>query len=151
MGLLVLILIVLLVWGNLSKKSPEHPLNSVSVVVTKPTSNEPTVGDSFNAQQDSIIAGINELNRTEKTILSSLPQLPAHAVFPIAPQPQPVKVTAPQPPLRTVAINTAPTRTQLIRAATITRNLAAVSSNRQRSLPPFENVYYGEYTLAGPF
>lgn len=91
------IIVLLLIWGNLSKKSPTHPFNRVSINPVYPlNSTESTAGDNFNSG-NAIIAGINELNRTQQEIVSRL-TLPQHVAFPVAPPP--LKIITPQPPLK---------------------------------------------------
>jgi hypothetical protein len=87
MWIIVAGIFLLLIWGNLSKKSPNHPLNKISVNPKVPLcSHKPTAGDNFNSGQ-AIATGVPEgcIGRCDanRACISCVP----HFIFPIDPPP----------------------------------------------------------------
>src|SRR6266403_2631955 len=80
---IVAIVVLLLIWGNLSRKSPNHPLNRVQINPKYPLlSNQSTAGDNFNSG-NSIVPGVCEPCGS----VGNVPLIPHHVIFPIAPPP----------------------------------------------------------------
>lgn len=110
--LIFLAILVLLIWGNLSRKSPSHPLNNLGSVnpVTPVNSTADTVGDNFNSGC-SFVAGVGEPDHA--VMCGSLPT--CHAIvahFPIDPPPIAIQKTPPTPviglPTRTAPLPDVP-------------------------------------------
>lgn len=87
----IVIIAVLLIWGNLSRKSPNHPLNKIKVNPKVPLcSHVPTAGDNFNSGT-SIVAGVPQPCIPRISCDAGVSGLelfvPPHALFPVDPPP----------------------------------------------------------------
>jgi hypothetical protein len=93
------VIVLLLIWGNLSRKSPNHPANAINTNPVFPTcAHKPTAGDNFNSGC-TMVAGVHEpqvpLLNCDANIGCGPAALPVHIAFPIDPPPiriqQPIK------------------------------------------------------------
>jgi hypothetical protein len=131
---IIAIIFLLLIWGNLSRKSPRHPLNSVNVNPVYPISAlTPTAGDNFNSG-NTMVAGVSEPSGAG--FPKRLP-VPIHALFPVAPPP--IAIQTPKPPLRIIP-RPVPANTVSVPALTgiqqYARYTATVNSRAVRSRMP---------------
>lgn len=92
----IAIIVFLLIWGNLSRKSPNHPLNKVRINPKMPLcSTSPTAGDNFNSGC-TFVAGVCQpdlgcdANRR-------VPIFPPHITFPVD-APPPIAIQVPKTP-----------------------------------------------------
>lgn len=107
----IVIIAVLLIWGNLSRKSPNHPLNKIKVNPKVPLcSHVPTAGDNFNSGT-SIVAGVPQPCIPKISCDAGVSGLeifvPPHALFPVDPPPisiqkKPLVGKPPLPPVKPI-------------------------------------------------
>lgn len=92
---IIWIIIALLIWGNLSKKSAAHPLNSI--VTPKPRQvicgSTSTAGDNFNSGS-AIVSGVTE----HCNVAPGIGNIPAHVMIPIDPPPLAIQNPTPAAP-----------------------------------------------------
>lgn len=92
---IIFVIIALLIWGNLSKKSAAHPLNSV--VSPKPQQficrSTSTAGDNFGSGC-AIVSGVTEHCNAANTGINT----PAHVMIPIDPPPLAIQNPTPAAP-----------------------------------------------------
>jgi hypothetical protein len=106
---IVIAIVALIIWGNLSRKGAAHPLNRLTVKSKQRyplCSVQSTVGDNFNSGC-AIALGVPET--CKPVTISVAPALPAHVTLPVDPPPiaiQQPPIIAPKPPLRIVPATT---------------------------------------------